>query len=126
MANRKQRVAEHPFEGQLIPDFFNFWLTKGKLNDIDPTVHYSPPLADCTFIDDFINNQDLFPIKSSTGQRRPYDAALPEILLSELGCSDHLDRLSIFLARPNHRKGSVSLIFTHLYLQTYPSNILSF
>ncbi|KAH0528005.1 hypothetical protein TsFJ059_002919 [Trichoderma semiorbis] len=104
---RPQYETEHPFEGQLIPDFFNFWLTKGKLNDIDPTVHYSPPLADCTFIDDFINNQDLFPIKTSNGLRRPYDAALPEILLSELGCSDHLDRLSIFLARPNHRKGSV-------------------
>ncbi|PKK46869.1 hypothetical protein CI102_8377 [Trichoderma harzianum] len=104
---RPQYETEHPFEGQLIPDFFNFWLTKGKLNDIDPTVHYSPPLANCTFIDDFINNQDLFPIKNSTGLRRPYDAALPEILLSELGCSDHLDRLSIFLARPNHRKGSI-------------------
>ncbi|KAK4069890.1 CAZyme family GH18 [Trichoderma aggressivum f. europaeum] len=69
--------TEHPFEGQLIADFFNFWLMKGRLNDIDPTVHYSPPLADCTFIDAYIN------------------------------APNHLDRLAIFLARPNHRKGGI-------------------
>ncbi|KAL6690469.1 glycoside hydrolase family 18 protein [Trichoderma pleuroticola] len=99
--------TEHPFEGQLISDFFNFWLMEGRLNDIDPTVHYSPPLADCTFINSYINTQSIFPIKQANGQRRREDASLPEILLAELGCTDHLDRLAIFLARPNHRKGGI-------------------
>lgn len=98
-------AAEHVFEGQLISDFFTFWLNEGRLNERDEIV-YSTPKMRCAVTKAWVNKVDPAFQIIRNGVRGK--AAFPQLLLSELGNQQHLDRLTIMLARVNQRKGRVS------------------
>lgn len=111
-------TAEHPFEAQLISYFFTYWLDKGRLNDIDKNV-YSTPKMSCAVTKRWVNKiQPDFKVLVNGVLE---DAAFAQLLYTELGNQQHLDRLTILLARPNGKKGRVrklSRLFFVLKLQS--------
>lgn len=97
--------AEHVFEGQVIGDFFTWWLDQGKVNNQRPIPVGATQKVDCTWTTNWIleDKNSLFPWKLD-GER----VIFLQILLSELGNIANQDRLTIYLARPNRMKGAVS------------------
>jgi hypothetical protein len=99
-------IAEHVFEGQLIGDFFTWWLDQGKANAYAAKSSTSKNIS-CA------NTEILFTKFSSTFPWENNGVKVPfiEQVLYQLGNEDHLDRLTIFMGRPNLRKGIVSPSF---------------
>ncbi|KZN93935.1 hypothetical protein EN45_041220 [Penicillium chrysogenum] len=97
---RAQYQTEHVFEGQLIGDFFTWWLDQGKANAYATKSSTSKNIS-CANTEDLFTTQDnTFPWK--IGIR---SVTFIEQVLYQLGNVDHLDRLTIFMGRPNLRKG---------------------
>lgn len=100
---RAKYQTEHVFEGQLIGDFFNWWLDQGQVNNQLPTPINPQSKVPCIFTQTYITAQNnAFPWRLN-GQ----SVAFIQLLLSELGSIAHRDRLTIMLARPNRKKGSM-------------------
>ncbi|UKZ58865.1 uncharacterized protein TrAtP1_000187 [Trichoderma atroviride] len=102
--NRQRSLyqTEHPFEAQLISNFFTNWLDKGRLNDLDQFV-YSTPKMPCAVTKAWVNK--VVPDFQILRNGVLGSAAFPQLLLTELGSQQHQDRLTIMLARLNGRKG---------------------
>lgn len=95
-------LAEHVFEGQLIGDFFTYWLDQGKANA--QAAQTSTAKISCSDIEDlFTTSSSTFPWNIGGD-----DVPFIEQMLYQLGNIAHLDRLTIFMGRPNLRKGIVS------------------
>ncbi|KAL3479632.1 hypothetical protein BJX99DRAFT_255358 [Aspergillus californicus] len=100
---RADYQTEHVFEGQLIGDFFDWWLAKGQIKN------QSPAPARATIKFSCANSKDYFLNFRSNqpwllgGER----VSFMHLIMSELGSINRLDRLTIMLARPNGKKGSV-------------------
>ncbi|KAJ6001245.1 hypothetical protein N7522_006472 [Penicillium canescens] len=96
---RAQYQTEHVFEGQLIGDFFTYWLDQGKASA--QAAKTSTAKISCSDI------KDLFTTSSSTFPWKIGNNKVPfiEQMLYQLGNIGHLDRLTIFMGRPNLRKG---------------------
>ena len=100
---RAKYQTEHVFEAQLISDFFNWWLDKGQVNKQQPVPTNPQRRVSCTDIDWYINTADpAFPWQLN-GVPKPFI----HLLLTEMGNMVHLDRLTVMLARPNRKKGSI-------------------
>ncbi|EHK22022.1 glycoside hydrolase family 18 protein [Trichoderma virens Gv29-8] len=109
-ATRSSYQTEHVFEGQLIGDFFTYWLDKGRLNDKDKAIYTTPKMA-CSVTNEYVSkirNANYFQLPNYAGNLKK--ASFGQILMSELGSQAHLDRLTIFQSRPNQRKGLVSRV----------------
>jgi chitinase len=93
----------------LIGDFFTYWLDQGHLRG--ETLHDDQVFTklSCDDTEKFIMAGDPNYPWSGTTQ-----TPLIDTLLSELGNVAHLNRLTIFLATPNGKKGRVS-VFTSLH-----------
>ncbi|PNY26741.1 Uncharacterized protein TCAP_03313 [Tolypocladium capitatum] len=100
---RAKYQTEHVFEGQLISDFFNLWLDKGHVKNQNPVPANPAPKMACTAIDRYIRT----PKTSYPWFLGEESASFLQLMQAELGCEAHLDRLTIFLARPNRMKGSM-------------------
>ncbi|CAM1509829.1 Fc.00g001640.m01.CDS01 [Cosmosporella sp. VM-42] len=95
--------TEHVFEGQLIGDFFDRWLVEGKLYNQLPAPANPTQKLNCKWAQDWILISDpTYPWKQGGG-----DVAFIQLLLSELGNMERLDRLTIYQARPNMKKGTM-------------------
>ena len=97
-------VAEHVFEGQLIGIFFNQWLDKGKLDNQNPQPSSYQAKMPCSVTKRYISGwKSNYPWQLD-GQNKQFIY----LLLAELGSIAHLDRLTVYLSRPNLKKGNVS------------------
>ncbi|KAG7415033.1 Killer toxin subunits alpha/beta [Fusarium oxysporum f. sp. rapae] len=103
--------TEHVFEGQLIGMFFEQWLGKGNITNQYPKPDDPMPKVYSSFFDDWIGKGDnSFPWKlpyKKRGSKKGEPFNFVEVLLSELGNIQHLDRLAILKTRPNGMKGSM-------------------
>jgi len=95
-------LAEHVFEGQLIGDFFTHWLDQGKASAL--AAQTSTAQVSCSNI----KNLFLTAYRGSPWKIDGETVPFIEKMLYELGNIAHLDRLTIFMGRPNLRKGIVS------------------
>jgi hypothetical protein len=77
------------------------WLGQGKITGQQPAPVNPSPALKCTLIKEFVLRTDA---RWGTTARTFFNK-----LLYEMGSVGHLDRLTIFLARPNGMKGNVSL-----------------
>jgi chitinase len=75
------------------------WLGKGYIKDQHPPVTNPSPALKCTLTKEFVLKANAHWGEQSFFKR----------LLFEMGSIGQLDRLTIFLARPNGMKGNVSL-----------------
>ncbi|RSL51633.1 hypothetical protein CEP51_015172 [Fusarium floridanum] len=100
---RAKYETEHVFEGQLIGDFFTEWLNKGKIVNQRPTPQNPTPKVPCSWTEQWILRAETSWPWQLDGKSR----AFIFILLAELGNASHLDRLTIFKARPNGMKGAM-------------------
>lgn len=108
-------TAEHVFEGQLIGDFFSWWLDKGQINNQDPEPSNPQPKVDCYVSRQyFLEQDDEFPWELD-GDPVPFI----ELMLAELGSEAHKDRLTILKGRPNRMKGS-------MFSGNQPTNLVNF
>ncbi|KAF2223854.1 hypothetical protein BDZ85DRAFT_296016 [Elsinoe ampelina] len=80
--------TEHVFEGQTLARFFNSWLLGKSVGD--------PRRRDESWIE-----QNIFTQTINTWGNQP----LVNALADELGSVDHLDRLTVFMSKPNLMKG---------------------
>ena len=97
-------TAEHIFEGQIIGDFFDFWLNKGHIKRQHPMPDNPQPKVHTSFVDDWIVKPSAsWPLRSQG--KLLQKKAFIHTLLAEIGNNIHLDRLSIFRRRPNAMKG---------------------
>jgi chitinase len=117
MAVTNKGPAEHVFEGLLIGDFFTHWLHEGKIVNQKPEAISPSKKLDCSWVKDYI--LDIDPQNLWFLDRGFVPVAFIYLMLAELGSITHLDRLTIFLARPNGKKGSVS---TPLSVEGYCEN----
>ncbi|POS72695.1 chitinase [Diaporthe helianthi] len=101
---RAKYNTEHVFEGQLIGDFFSQWLHQGRINNQNPAPVNPQSKMDCFVTQTYITaaNPANFPWQLD-GQ----PASFMQLMLAELGSIRHLDRLTIYQARPNRKKGSM-------------------
>ncbi|RBA18191.1 chitinase [Fusarium proliferatum] len=108
---RADYQTEHVFEGQVIGDFFNWWLDKGYVRNQEPMPTNPQPKVPCSWTREWVRNKKTNPNWKIKIAQKPKIrlASFAEVLLSELGSASHLDRLTLFLARPNRKKG---LMFT--------------
>ncbi|KAG5798604.1 hypothetical protein H9Q69_002344 [Fusarium xylarioides] len=108
---RADYQTEHVFEGQVIGDFFNWWLDKGYVRNQEPMPTNPQPKVPCSWTREWVRNKKTNPNWKIKLAQKPKIrlASFAEVLLSELGSASHLDRLTLFLARPNRKKG---LMFT--------------
>ncbi|KAJ4386833.1 hypothetical protein N0V93_009731 [Gnomoniopsis smithogilvyi] len=100
---RAKYQTEHVFEGQLIGDFFSQWLATGKVNNQNPDPGTTATIIPCTWVSQYILSVPAGSTFTLDGTVRPFI----QLLLAELGSIAHLDRLTIFMARPNRKKGSM-------------------
>ncbi|EED18783.1 bacteriodes thetaiotaomicron symbiotic chitinase, putative [Talaromyces stipitatus ATCC 10500] len=101
---RAKYQTEHVFEGQLIGDFFDQWLEKGRVKNQPARVMLSSAsIVDCNWSKEYA--MSITRLSWTLPQVRPYSIA--NVMWSELGNVAHLDRLTIFLSRPNQIKGSL-------------------
>ncbi|KAH6867367.1 hypothetical protein B0T10DRAFT_572385 [Thelonectria olida] len=100
---RANYQTEHDFEGQLIADFFNQWLDKGKIENQTPAPSNPTPKVPCRFTIQWILNQKTSWPWKLDGKSR----AFIHLLLAELGNASNLDRLAILKGRPNRMKGGM-------------------
>lgn len=97
-------LAEHVFEAQLISDFFSRWLDKGSINGqvpdpVNPAMKFSCTQTEEHVLTDLNWNTPGLGIDSFI-----------HYLMAEIGSEARLDRLTIYMARPNRMKGSVCLL----------------
>ncbi|CAG8092001.1 unnamed protein product [Penicillium salamii] len=92
-------VPEHVLEAQTLGDFFTMWLGKGKITGQQPAPVNPSPALKCTLIKEFV-------LKRDAKWGKPAQSFFNK-LLYEMGSIGHLDRLTIFLARPNGMKGNM-------------------
>ncbi|KAF5626368.1 glycosyl hydrolase family 18 [Fusarium tjaetaba] len=106
---RADYQTEHVFEGQVIGDFFNYWLDKGRVRNQEPMPTNPQPKVPCSWTREWVRNKKTNPNWKIKVAQRPKIrlASFAEVLLSELGSASHLDRLTVFLARPNRKKGNM-------------------
>lgn len=102
--------AEHVFEGQLIGDFFDLWLNEGKIKNQRPAPASASSKFSCADSREyFLRARPAYPwLLGRTPGAGGSPTSFMNLLLSELGSINRLDRLTIMLARPNGKKGSVS------------------
>ncbi|KAH7120620.1 hypothetical protein EDB81DRAFT_666993 [Dactylonectria macrodidyma] len=94
--------TEHVFEGQLIGDFFSEWLDKGEIVKQNPKPENPKPKISCSITEEWILSiQQPVHRWKLNGNNKPFI----QLLMAELGNINHLDRLTIFKARPNAVKG---------------------
>ena len=100
-------AAEHPLEAQLISDFFGMWLNKGYVNKQPFTADGPKQRQSCTWITRYMTTvgQNAWPFQVHGKNNAP---TMVTVLSSELGNQAHLDRLALFMKRPNMKKGNVS------------------
>ncbi|KAF9784244.1 hypothetical protein IL306_007712 [Fusarium sp. DS 682] len=103
--------TEHVFEGQLIGMFFEQWLDQGNITNQYPKPDDPKPKVHSSFLNDWITKGDksfpwTLPYKRR-GSKKGEPFNFVEVLLSELGNIQHLDRLAILKTRPNGMKGSM-------------------
>ncbi|KAI0190613.1 glycoside hydrolase family 18 protein [Astrocystis sublimbata] len=99
---RREYNTEHVFEGQLIGDFFNEWLETGMINNQQPQPANPTQIFSCAQ-----TNQYVTSITTPTFTTQGKPGTFLQYILSELGSLDHLDRLTIYLGRPNRMKGTM-------------------
>ncbi|EXK80363.1 hypothetical protein FOQG_15145 [Fusarium oxysporum f. sp. raphani 54005] len=91
--------------------FFEQWLGKGNITNQYPKPDDPMPKVYSSFFDDWIGKGDnSFPWKlpyKKRGSKKGEPFNFVEVLLSELGNIQHLDRLAILKTRPNGMKGSM-------------------
>lgn len=104
-------IAEHVFEGQIIGIFFEQWLEKGNITNQYPKPDDPKRKVHTSFLDEWITKgANSFPWKlpyKKRGNKKGEPFSFVEVLLSELGSIQHLDRLAILKTRPNGMKGSM-------------------
>ncbi len=95
--------AEHVFEAQVIADFFTQWLDKGWIVRQSPDAVSPEQKFSCSQIDQFILN--------GLNWHLPNLGNVPFIhyVMGELGSVENQDRLTVYQARPNMKKGAVCL-----------------
>ena len=100
---RAKYQTEHVFEGQMIGDFFSWWLDRGQVKNQQPTPITPQSRVPCQFTKDYILKGDAaFPWQLD-GKKSPFI----QLLLAELGSMAHPDRLTVMQARPNRKKGNI-------------------
>ncbi|KAL7895963.1 glycoside hydrolase family 18 protein [Trichoderma sp. TUCIM 5745] len=104
---RAKYQTEHVFEGQLISIFFNQWLDKGFFKNQNPMPSNPRPKVPCSFTRNYILKTVSPNSWVLLNKKQPFI----QVLLAELGNKRTLDRLTIFKARPNLKKGNVSIYF---------------
>jgi chitinase len=106
-------LAEHVFEGQLIGDFFFWWLDQGRIRSQLPP----PPAgrASTRFSCRDTNDWFLTANPAWPWRHRGRPARFINLLVAELGSITNLERLTIMLGRPNGKKGTVSFIARSLH-----------
>ncbi|KAF5676733.1 glycoside hydrolase family 18 [Fusarium denticulatum] len=100
--------TEHVFEGQIIGRFFSEWLDKGFFKKQQPMPANPTPKAPCSWTDQWVKTPQKNPkwkLKIKGVDNTPVSFA--QMLLSELGSEDHLDRLSLLQSRLNRKKGNL-------------------
>ncbi|EWY82850.1 hypothetical protein FOYG_14938 [Fusarium oxysporum NRRL 32931] len=106
---RADYQTEHVFEGQVIGDFFSEWLDKGHIRNQEPMPKNPKPKVPCAWTREWIRTehpQGDWKILGR-GASKQISASFAQLLLSELGSHRHLDRLTLFAARPNRKKGGL-------------------
>ncbi|KFY47830.1 hypothetical protein V496_10420 [Pseudogymnoascus sp. VKM F-4515 (FW-2607)] len=98
---RSNYQTEHVFEAQLIADFFDKWLDTGKIYNQVPFLLAHTQKFSCERIKEYVINGLDWP-----GGKRNLGQPFIHYLLEELGSKSKLDRLVIYLARPNRSKGA--------------------
>ncbi|CEJ93482.1 hypothetical protein VHEMI09064 [[Torrubiella] hemipterigena] len=102
---RADYQTEHVFEGQLIGDFFDEWLDKGRIrNQLPVPAGVTGPKIPCLWTKQYI---EAVP-KASPWVINGRPSNFMYMLLDELGNIKHQDRLTIMQSRPNGKKGRVS------------------
>ncbi|RYP44871.1 hypothetical protein DL768_008713 [Monosporascus sp. mg162] len=97
---RAKYQTEHVFEAQIVGDFFSSWLDQGQVPAQVPAPQSPSAILSCDWTKKYILaglNWDL------DGKKVPFF----RVLLAEMGSLDHLERLTIYLARPNQKKGAM-------------------
>ncbi|KAJ4152982.1 hypothetical protein LMH87_009497 [Akanthomyces muscarius] len=98
---RAKYQTEHVFEAQIIADFFSNWLDSGKITNQRPIPSNPSPKMPCALSERYVwpSSNDWKVAGKAEG--------FFKVLLGELGSIRHLDRLTVFLARPNRMKGAM-------------------
>ncbi|CAG8939269.1 unnamed protein product [Penicillium salamii] len=102
---RSMYQTEHVFEGQLVGDFFTHWLAEGQIENQNPAPSNPGRTMSCTDSVDWVFKDKRWPSHDFRGE--PVELTFFQLMLRELGSNGHLDRLTIFKARPNGMKGAV-------------------
>lgn len=82
-------------------DFFTWWLNKGTIRGQIPPAINPTQVMSCSQAKDYVTADDIHWSDGNT------ESFLGQMLF-QLGSIGHLDRLAIFLGRPNGMKGAVS------------------
>ncbi|SCO15302.1 related to chitinase [Fusarium fujikuroi] len=100
--------TEHVFEGQIIGRFFSEWLDKGFFKKQQPMPANPTPKAPCSWTNQWIKTPQNNPKwKLKMGRAGNQQVPFAQMLLSELGSENHLDRLSLLQSRLNRKKGNL-------------------
>ncbi|CAG8071629.1 unnamed protein product [Penicillium olsonii] len=102
---RSMYQTEHVFEGQLVGDFFTHWLAEGEIVNQNPAPTSRARTLKCDDSLKYVFNDKRWPSTDYRG--KPVTLTFFHIMLRELGSNEHLDRLTIFKARPNGMKGAM-------------------
>ncbi|OQE20207.1 hypothetical protein PENFLA_c017G00789 [Penicillium flavigenum] len=102
---RSMYQTEHVFEGQLVGDFFTHWLAEGEIVNQTPAPTSRARTLKCDDSLKYVFNDKRWPSTDYRG--KPVTLTFFYIMLRELGSNEHLDRLTIFKARPNGMKGAM-------------------
>ncbi|KAL7815591.1 glycoside hydrolase family 18 protein [Trichoderma gracile] len=100
---RSKYQTEHVFEGQMISIFFSSWLDQGTFPHQNPPVTNPQPKMPCAVTQEYITDVYRGAPWELDGQKQPF----VQLMLAELGNQNTLDRLTIFKARPNRKKGNL-------------------
>ncbi|KAH0499712.1 hypothetical protein TgHK011_006887 [Trichoderma gracile] len=100
---RSKYQTEHVFEGQMISIFFSSWLDQGTFPHQNPPVTNPQPKMPCAVTQEYITDFYRGAPWELDGQKQPF----VQLMLAELGNQNTLDRLTIFKARPNRKKGNL-------------------
>nr|WOD46715.1 hypothetical protein [Trichoderma atroviride] len=100
---RAKYQTEHVFEGQLISIFFTQWLDKGFFKRQNPMPSNPRPKVPCSFTETYIKKT----VSPNSWMLKNKKQPFIQVLLAELGNKEKLDRLAIFKARPNLKKGNL-------------------
>lgn len=101
-------IAEHVFEGQLVGDFFTHWLAEGEIVNQNPAPTSRARTLKCDDSLKYVFNDKRWPSTDYRG--KPVTLTFFHIMLRGLGSNEHLDRLTIFKARPSGMKGAVRFL----------------